>query len=75
MNGAGIGAGIGMGLASLGTGLGIGLLAMAAVQGIARQPEAEGKIRSMAILAIAFIEAIARYTFVIAILLYLKISA
>jgi F-type H+-transporting ATPase subunit c len=75
MDGTGIGAGIGMGMASLGTGLGIGILAMGAVQGIARQPEAEGKIRAMTILAIAFIEAIALYTFVIAILLYLKIGA
>jgi len=75
MNGAGIAAGIGMGLAALGTGLSIGVMAAKAVEGIARQPEADGKIRQTMILAAAFIEAIALYTFVIAILLWIKVQS
>lgn len=67
-----MGAGVGMGIAALGTGLGIGLLAAKAVEGIARQPEASGMIRTTMILAIVFIEAIALYTFVISILLWTK---
>ncbi len=67
-----LGSGIGMGLAALGTGLGIGVLAGKAVEGMARQPEAMGIIRTTMILGIVFIEAIALYTLVIAILLWLK---
>jgi F-type H+-transporting ATPase subunit c len=67
-----VGAGIAMGLAALGTGLGIGYLGGKSVEGTARQPEAGGVIRTTMIIAIAFIEAIALYTFVISILLALK---
>ncbi len=67
-----LGAGLGMGLAALGTGLGIGLLAGKAVEGIARQPEAGGVIRTAMIMGIVFIEAIALYTLVISILLWTK---
>ncbi len=67
-----LGAGIGMGLAALGTGLGIGILAGKSVEGMARQPEASGLIRTSMLIAIAFVEAIALYTFVISILLWTK---
>ena len=63
-------AGIAMGLAALGTGLGISHLAGKSVEGAARQPEAAPSIQRMMILAIAFVEAIALYAFVIAILLW-----
>lgn len=65
-------AGLGMGLAALGTGLAIGMLSGKAVEGIARQPEAAGSIRTAMIMAIVFIEAIALYTLVISILLWTK---
>ncbi|KAL6551061.1 hypothetical protein OROMI_021549 [Orobanche minor] len=40
-----IAAGLAVGLASIGPGIGQGIAAGQAVEGIARQPEAEGKIR------------------------------
>ena len=45
------GAGIGMGLAVLGGGLGIGRIGGQAVEGIARQPEAGGRIGTNMIIA------------------------
>ena len=54
-----IGGGIALGLAVLGAGLAIGKLAAAALEGSARQPEIQGKLQGMMILAIAFIEALA----------------
>jgi len=64
--------GIGMGIAALGTGLGIGWLVGKSVEGIARQPEAADAIRTTMIIGIAFVEAIALYTLVVAFLLALK---
>lgn len=58
-NYAPIGGGIALGLAVLGAGLAIGKLAAAALEGSARQPEIQGKLQGMMILAIAFIEALA----------------
>lgn len=49
-------AAIGAGLALLGGGLGIGLVGKSAVESIARQPEASGKIQINMILAAALIE-------------------
>ena len=53
----GLGA-LGAGLAIVGGGLGIGRLAQAAMEGIARQPEASGDIRGGMILAAALIEGV-----------------
>jgi F-type H+-transporting ATPase subunit c len=53
---AGLGAGIGMGLCVVGGGLGIGRIGGQAVDGIARQPEASGKIGVYMIIAAALIE-------------------
>ena len=50
------GAAIGMGLAVLGGGLGIGRIGGQAVEGIARQPEAGGRIGTNMIIAAALIE-------------------
>lgn len=47
---------LGAGLAVIGGGLGIGLVGKAAVESIARQPEAAGKIQINMILAAALIE-------------------
>ena len=67
-----LGAGIGAGLAVLGGGLGIGLLAKGALEGMARQPEVMGALRTNMILAIAFVEGLALFALVIAFLLYVK---
>ncbi len=49
-------AAIGAGLVTLGAAFGIGRLAAASVEGIARQPEAGGSIRTTMIIAAALIE-------------------
>lgn len=65
-------AGLGMGIAACGTGLGIGILASKALEGMARQPEAAGNIRTSMVLAIAFVEAIALYALVVCLILGTK---
>jgi F-type H+-transporting ATPase subunit c len=67
-----LGAGIGAGLAIIGGGIGIGLLAKGALEGMARQPEVMGQLRTSMILAIAFVEGIALFALVISILLVFK---
>ncbi|MCL4360060.1 ATP synthase F0 subunit C [Patescibacteria group bacterium] len=62
-------AALAIGLGALGPGVGIGLLAMGALQAIGRNPEAEGKIRTSMILAIAFAEAVAIYALVVALII------
>ena len=50
---------IGDGLAAIGPGIGISVLVGKALEGIARQPEATGVLRTNMFLGIAFIEALA----------------
>ncbi|MFA5917110.1 MAG: ATP synthase F0 subunit C [Candidatus Gracilibacteria bacterium] len=57
---------IAIGLGSFGPAIGIGLIGKAALEAVGRNPEAAGKIQGLAILAIAFAEAIAIYALVIA---------
>lgn len=52
---------LGVGIAGLGSGLGMGIATGKAVEGLARQPEAEGKIRTMLILGIVFMETVVIY--------------
>ncbi len=64
---------IGIGIAALGTGIGMGLSVGRAVEGIARNPEASGKIMTTMIVGLALIESLAIYTLVVVlILLYAK---
>ncbi len=56
---------IGAGLAVLGAGLGIGLIGKGATEGIARQPEASGKIQTAMIVSAALIEGVALFAAVI----------
>ena len=49
--------------------LAIGWIGSAAVKAISRNPEAASKVQTMAILAIAFAEAVAIYALVIALIL------
>jgi len=72
MNLAYLAAGIGAGITVIGAGYGIGRLASAALEGMARQPEAAGNIRGAMIVAAALIEGVAFFALVICILLGLK---
>lgn len=63
-----IGAGIAI-LGAIGAGIGIGLATSKAVEAVARQPEAEGKILKLLLLGGVLAETTAIYCFVIAILL------
>lgn len=61
-----MGAGIGAGLAIIGAGLGIGRVGGQAVEGMARQPEIAGQIRTAALIFAAFIEGAALFAVVVA---------
>lgn len=56
-----LGCGIGAGIATVGAGIGIGRIGGNAMDAIARQPEATGKITSNMILTSAFIEGCALF--------------
>lgn len=62
-----VGAGIAV-LAGIGAGIGIGIATSKAVEAVARQPEAEGKISKLLLLGCALAETTAIYGFVIALL-------
>ena len=62
----GVGAGLGAGLAVIGAGIGIGRIGGQAVEGMARQPEAAGKIQTAALIFAALIEGAALFGVVIA---------
>ena len=64
-----IAAAIAVGFAGIGPGIGQGNAAGQAVEGIARQPEAEGKIRGTLLLSFAFMEALTIYGLVVALAL------
>ena len=65
-----MGAGIGAGLVAIGAGIGIGRIGGSAMEGMARQPEAAGKIQTAMLIIAALIEVIALFgvvvTFIIA---------
>ena len=67
-----MGAAIGAGLVALGAGLGIGLIGGHAMEGIARQPEATGKIQTAMLIAAALIEGVALFGIVICFLISQK---
>lgn len=74
-NSTAIGAGLaamGAGLAAIGAGIGIGRIGGGAMEGIARQPEASGKIQGAMLIVAAFVEAVALFAAVIALLVVLK---
>jgi F-type H+-transporting ATPase subunit c len=50
---------IGYGLATLGPGIGLGILIGKTVEGMARQPEVTGQLRSTMFLGLAFVEVLA----------------
>ena len=59
---------IGAGLAAIGAGIGIGQIGGKAVEAIARQPEAVGKIQTNMIIAAALVEGVALFAVVVAML-------
>jgi len=61
-------AAIGAGLAVLGAGLGIGRIGGSAMDAMARQPEAAGKIQTAMIIAAALIEGVALFAVVVALI-------
>ena len=67
-----LGAGIGAGLVTIGAGIGIGNLAAKAMEGLARQPQAAGEIRTSMIVVTVFIEGVALFGEAICILLAFK---
>ncbi len=67
-----MGAGIGAGLVALGAGLGIGRIGGSAMESIARQPEAGGKIQTAMIIASALIEGVALFGVVVCLLISFK---
>lgn len=64
-----MGAGIGAGLVAIGAGLGIGKIGAAAMEGMARQPEASGKIQGAMLIIAALIEVAALFGLVICLLI------
>jgi F-type H+-transporting ATPase subunit c len=64
-----IAAALAIGLAAIGPGIGQGTAASKTVEGIARQPEAEGKLRATLLLSLAFMESLTIYGLVIALVL------
>ena len=67
-----LGAGIGAGMATIGAGIGIGLLGKGAMEGIARQPDAVGEIRTNMIIAAALVEGVALLGEIICVLIVVK---
>ena len=61
-----IGAGLGAGLSVIGAGLGIGRSGGQAVEGMARQPEAAGRIQTAALILAALIEGATLFAVVVA---------
>ena len=49
---------VGYGLAMLGVGIGLGLIGNGAMHGMSRQPEAIGKLQTVMLIAMAFVEII-----------------
>ncbi|HEA29836.1 MAG TPA: ATP synthase F0 subunit C [Leeuwenhoekiella sp.] len=61
-------AALGAGLAVIGAGIGIGMIGGKAMEAIARQPEATGKIQTAMIIAAALVEGVALFAVVVALI-------
>jgi len=67
-----LGAGFGAGLIVTGAALGIGRLASSAIEGMARQPELSGDLRTAMIIAAALIEGFTFFALVVTFMLATK---
>ena len=65
----GLASAIAIGLAAMGGALGMGIATGKSAEGISRQPEAEGKIRSTFMLGLVFIETAIIYALLVVILI------
>ena len=61
----GLGASFGAAIAAIGAGIGIGKIGSAAMEAIARQPEASGDIRSNMIVIAALVEGVALFAVIV----------
>ncbi len=66
-----MGAGIGAGLVAIGAGIGIGKIGASAMEAMARQPEASGKVQTAMLIIAALIEVIALFGVVLCLLISL----
>lgn len=62
---AALGATLGAGIAAIAAGIGIGKIGAAAMEAIARQPEASGDIRSNMIVIAALVEGVALFAVIV----------
>ena len=67
-----IAAAIAIGAGVLGPAIGIGMLAARGLEAVGRNPETEGKIRSLMILGMAFAEALGIYALVVSLVILFK---
>ena len=65
-----LGAGLAAGLGMIGPGIGLGLIGAYMLQGISRNPEAQGRMFTIMILMAGLTEATAIYALIIAVLLF-----
>ena len=63
-----LGGALGAALATIGAALGIGRIGGSAMEAIARQPEAAGDIRANLVIVAAFIEGVALFSVIVALL-------
>ena len=66
--------GLAIGLGAIGPGLGMGHAVASAIEATARQPEAEGKVRTLMFIGLAFLVALALYALVIAFIIMAQIG-
>lgn len=64
-----VGAAVGLGLVGLGVGVGMGLSVSKAVEASGRNPESTGKVQTLMILGLAFLETVVIYSLTVALLL------
>ena len=64
----GLGASLGAAVAAIGAGIGIGKIGAAAMEAIARQPQAAGDIRSNMIVIAALVEGVALFAVIVCVL-------
>ena len=65
-------AALAIGIASIGAGIGQGIAAGKALEGMAKQPEVAGNLRTNMILALTFMESLTIYGLVVAFILVAK---
>ena len=69
-----VAAGFGIALASVGTGIAQGIAIKGSVEGMARNPEAAGKLTTTMIIGLALIESLCIYTLVVALILLFTVA-